>query len=918
MTQENGFNWDVVSTRLRTIADGNDRPQDSEPWLNSGQRASLLAIASRIKNNGLIVADEVGMGKTRIAVALAKAVVECGGRVAILVPPGLGYQWREELGVGGIREVEPVVRSIRGYFEAWADEEQPRPWFDQNTLLISHAFANWRLGSKSEAWRWELLPEVYAKWRQEREGRAPRQYWRRYYSRLSKIDYWLDRAGDSIVGHAQADKHLSRIIKRRILPGFRWGNEAFYGHNFEQGADYRDLLETAVGLGLGVFDLVIIDEAHKSRGEDSALSRLLENVIISHGGTRRVGMSATPVELNASQWRQSLQRILNCNEKGDSIGKVAESYVTAVKEISNKWMTDDAACTRFTEAAKAYQTVLSPYLLRRDKRDEPITREFVENTGLPLNAYRRETEVAINPLDLPSHWRMAVCAAEALSATARGTDDMTTKRLRLNFANAQSIASVLGSPFRQDTDDEAEDLEEDRGKPDANLDAELGKKAERIAFWHQALLRPNNGGEHPLFNHPAILRAVEAIESATDAGEKVLVFGKFIAPMRALVQLLNARRMLKSLATGSYWPESRLRTMPSYRGDQDDWPAVGAAVRQLGSTIPSFAPGSAEETTRHCLNELLQKQYREKQSMIAGLRREFMNKIERGLNESNLRRDNKSNLHKEKQLFNALKCENESNTAAGTGNRANTSDLLWHAISPLLELDQTEPDTGYANAFVDVVNALSDIDQMNNDGDSERDNEEIEHSLGTLLSRLREEFAGPQGRFARLMYGGTRQSTRRLLQLAFNRKSSQPSVLVAQSQVGREGLNLHLACRTVLLLHPEWNPGVVEQQIGRIDRLGSHWAHLFSKWSDDDRRPETLPYIEVWPVVFKGTYDEYNWKVLRERWRHLRAQLHGEVIPMDDLRKHPDYSDKARDLNAVAPNFSPSRIDPTGKSQSTP
>ena len=48
------------------------------------------------------------------------------------------------------------------------------------------------------------------------------------------------------------------------------------------------------------------------------------------------------------------------------------------------------------------------------------------------------------------------------------------------------------------------------------------------------------------------------------------------------------------------------------------------------------------------------------------------------------------------------------------------------------------------------------------------------------------------------MYGGTAPATRRLVQLAFNRPNSFPRVLVAQSMVGREGLNLHRACRIVV------------------------------------------------------------------------------------------------------------------------
>jgi ERCC4-related helicase len=55
--------------------------------LNDGQRASLAAIADRIGVSGVIVADEVGMGKTRIAVFVARAVVQSGGRSAVVFRP---------------------------------------------------------------------------------------------------------------------------------------------------------------------------------------------------------------------------------------------------------------------------------------------------------------------------------------------------------------------------------------------------------------------------------------------------------------------------------------------------------------------------------------------------------------------------------------------------------------------------------------------------------------------------------------------------------------------------------------------------------------------------------------------------------------------------------------------------------------
>ena len=174
--------WQAVAEELRDVVIEQSNDASSVRRLNEGQCGSLHAIADRIPNNGLVIADEVGMGKTRIAVALAKSVVKCGGRVAILVPPGLGFQWKSELRDGGVEDVQPILRSLGQYLATWkspADSEQQskqKPWFDEDVVLISHAFTNWRLGGLSESWRWSLLPEVFARWRQSVSGRFPRDY----------------------------------------------------------------------------------------------------------------------------------------------------------------------------------------------------------------------------------------------------------------------------------------------------------------------------------------------------------------------------------------------------------------------------------------------------------------------------------------------------------------------------------------------------------------------------------------------------------------------------------------------------------------------------------------------------------------------------------------------------------------------
>ena len=68
------------------------------------------------------------------------------------------------------------------------------------------------------------------------------------------------------------------------------------------------------------------------------------------------------------------------------------------------------------------------------------------------------------------------------------------------------------------------------------------------------------------------------------------------------------------------------------------------------------------------------------------------------------------------------------------------------------------------------------------------------------------------------------------------------------------------------------------------------------------------------PVIFKGTYDEHNWAVLRRRWDDLRAQLHGVVLPARLEGEALSEADRAvyEDVMGMAPNFSPAPKTPRG------
>jgi superfamily II DNA/RNA helicase len=102
----------------------------------------------------------------------------------------------------------------------------------------------------------------------------------------------------------------------------------------------------------------------------------------------------------------------------------------------------------------------------------------------------------------------------------------------------------------------------------------------------------------------------------------------------------------------------------------------------------------------------------------------------------------------------------------------------------------------------------------------------------------------------RLANGGVKQETRRRLMLAFNTPFF-PEVLVASS-VMAEGVDLHLDCRHVIHHDLDWNPSVVEQRTGRLDRIGSK--------AESVGKP-----VVIYEPYLAGTHDEKMYRVMKDR-----------------------------------------------------
>lgn len=463
------------------------------------------------------------------------------------------------------------------------------------------------------------MPELYARWRDIADQRLPRGY----HDNPTLAEGWTCRAAaKSIV--AGLPKNRKHPI-RRLLDEFaevQWPRP-LDAAEYAQYGPLRPLLECSVSIGLGAFDLIITDGAHKSPGTENGLSRLLDRVIVSSDTAHRLALTATPVELDVSQWHSTLGRLGLDSTTLVQVQEAASQYADAVKRIRQAWRSSPEARAAYKIAAVRFQEVLSPYLLRRDKREDPDVRGFHAHSGLPINAYRKEIEISVNTTDLSAAWRKAVCSAESLSVVTRQSSDPVAKRLRLTLGNGHGISALLDQIKRVDDDrrqkqfDSANTVNEQKAATGNSADV---KREARAEWWLNVISQAFDQGDESLFDHPAIKGAVEAIEKETERGEKVLVFGRFTRPLRALVDLLNAREMLRRVQNKEPWPQTKVHGERDGDAEKSEWLAVRAAHRQLMSPIQLDT-----------LDETLRASYERERQRREQFRERLVPEIQRGL-----------------------------------------------------------------------------------------------------------------------------------------------------------------------------------------------------------------------------------------------------------------------------------------------
>jgi Helicase conserved C-terminal domain len=627
-----------------------------------------------------------------------------------------------------------------------------------------------------------------------------------------------------------------------------------------------------VGMLLGPFDLVIVDEAHKSREdiEGSRESRsnvrkrlnlLLEDIIRQTTHSRRIGLTATPIQLDVEDWRYTLQRIHATNINGRM--RKIQAFEDMRQQL-RPGIASEKELTQFCDAAGEFHEALKHVMVRRRWRDQQImikARERIkEIEGIEAGGahpHRRWCDKEIAWASLSSTHKRAFLAAEGRTAAAIGTElGLKEKTVGLRHAQGLDIFDSLGSGKNEREEDENDALLSVES-------AERLRRERRNAFWrkvqHNLLEAAAPRDTNPLLSHPRIHAAVEWVEDVSKQGSprKVLVFGNYTAAMEALRDALNYRQFLRELGSGE--PTKLPSTLRGRDASKD--PNLQLICEQM--------KGCGELGSLDNLGAAIRRASKEYDTQSKGLHKQ----IERALPHAVVRRE------EVRQWLRLIGIEYvlghfKSGPGPGLGDLRDYLHRLMERINSVTAAPSEDAKDDHSSSF-ELGEVLKDED-------------------------LRQ---GRRSDFGRLLTGQMKWRTRRILQALFNERLVRPTVLIAQARVASEGLNLQEACRHLLFLHMDWNPALIEQQIGRIDRVNSLWESEF-----DSSGEGSTPRIELCTVVLKGTSDAERRQRIKERTLMLDAHLFGELLSPDMAQLRPDWRER---VEKAVPNFVPPRLSST-------
>jgi hypothetical protein len=846
--------------------------------------------------SGVILADEVGMGKTYVALAVAVSVVEAtdGERpVVVMVPPSVREKWPREWDV--FRELCLKERST--WIRATSDAiVRPAPFFKllddpprtrKHIIFLTHgALTNalvdpyTRLALIRRALKRKSLTaqrRAFPRWADRVLGmqlRNPRlievlleqnpRHWRAVLRRahvmvdddpvpdallrvLPRVD--IDPLVEALGGlplrtGPQVERRL-KDVRRAVQPAVQeiWR---------------RCMLEMEIEL-----PLLILDEAHHLKNRWTRFASLFSSPEAKDDADmlrgpfaavfdRMLFLTATPFQLGhhelvevlrrfeAIRWGDGLERAAYVAEL-DRLEKALSAAQTAALRLDQAWgflAPEDVAALdgvpwwRDPESPELPESVRSaarrlaevgermrdaeklvrPWVIRHVRPDKDRRRAIRSGRAiLGGDPGDRGLEVG-GPAVLPFLLAARVQAIVAADGGIGGA------RARAYFAEglASSFEAYRDTRDRQQLRESIDDVE-----------AEESRELPPEATWYLTHLdRALPRGGAVVRAHPKIAATARRVLDLWCEGEKSVVFCFYVATGRAL-------RAHISHAIEEYLLQEAARQL---RIDVSERERIAAEVERM--SLRFFDPDApvtkaATATVEDLFSNLDLGDVERAQAVDVALR--FLRTPSFLVRYTNLAETNR---------VKAFERAIEKPDASGRSLRAKLEGFGRYLVD---RIDEERAELLAALAAINTGVISTSADDLLLPG------EDIDRREALLPN-------------VRLANGGTSREARRRLMLTFNTPFF-PEVLISSAVMG-EGVDLHHECRHTIHHDLDWNPSVLEQRTGRLDRLGSK-AEITG-----------LPIV-VYEPYLEGTQDEKQFRVVKDRERWFNVVM-GEKLELDE------------------------------------
>lgn len=871
-------------------------PRFQADWTR--QRRTANDILQRLENQeGVVLADQVGMGKTYVALTVAVSQILSTaepGHVVVFVPPAVADKWVREWHKFsetlldprlGLRCVDRPIRSGEDFLKALDDPPERR----KHLIVVAHTALTAtlkdsfvRLALLHYATRYRRdgadLRRRIARWSTQRSGLI--QDNRFTSERVSKLldtptarwrDAWQRMTGDGLdddpvpAALDAASRQLAFDDLRSVLEALPIRSSADISRRLERAR--RELASVTQSTWRWILSstdldlpLLIVDEAHRLKNDYTQISRLFaerSDDDASAGALtglfrRMLFLTATPFELGHSELINVLSRMGAVRPLDPGPDRPLAERLDALKRVLTtaqaSALSFDAAWGRLDEpdlpAFDAWTPTATPpgdmsvtarecwvhgQLAARTRADmHDALRPWVIRHQRPhRRSYRpgrlilADGELGTAGLDIPESASLPFLLAARAQSVAVDEGGPVRPLFAYGIASSFEAFGRLGSGA-EDEGLDSDSPAEDRPAPTSVVGAGNPRSA---VTWYRDEIERALADAAVRESHPKVGATVDKALQLWLQSEKCLIFCWFIRTGAAVD---------RALAT---------------RVDDVILERAGVALHLHNN-----------DSTRAELDRLADRLFRRDSSSYERLR----NRLRRALADSVVGHDDVLDLVTDVVIRHM---RTPSYLVRYTPLTPDLDDAaVWAGINgdnpgSLKPLGRWQD---FASRLTEArKQIIADGTEIDQDSEFGRIGSALLGARGTDDATGRGASLHPVRRAS----GQTDRRTRERLISLFNTPFA-PELLVASSVMG-EGIDLHQQCRYVIHHDLDWNPSVLEQRTGRLDRIGA-----LAEREDKN--------IQVFEPYLAGTHDEKMFRVVKDRGQWFDVVM-GRPSAADEL-----------------------------------